>query len=90
MNTVTENPIKPLTEKQTQFHAELTRQYERLFKDPDYAFSASTCTSSGLADKMTRAFISGSANKDGNGVKFACKAIGIPYTYKAISAFLAS
>jgi hypothetical protein len=78
------------TENQLKFHSALVAAYSDLFKtDPSYAYSASKCTPEGLADKILAAGISGSINKDGEGVKRACKACGIPYTLKAILSFVA-
>ena len=37
---------------------------------------------------MTVGLAKGGANKDGEGIKRACKAVGIKHTYAAISAFL--
>ncbi len=71
------------------FCAQLTQEYRDLFaNDPEYAFSAAHITPEDLARKMTLGLDSGSANKDGAGVKRTCKHFGIPYTYKAIRAFL--
>lgn len=72
-----------------QFKAKLAEVYSNLFaNDPEYAYSASKCTPEGLADKMTESLITGSANKDGEGIKRTCKAFGIKQTYAAIREFL--
>lgn len=69
----------------------LTDAYTDLFvNDASYAFSAARTTPANLAVKMTNGLMSGDANKDGEGIKRACKAVGIAHTYKAIRAFLAS
>jgi hypothetical protein len=74
---------------QDQFRAALAAAYADLFaNNAEYAYSASKTTPAQLADKMLAAAISGSINKDGEGVKRACKACGIPYTLKAIFAFV--
>lgn len=71
------------------FNEELTAQYTDLFaNNPEYAYSASTITASGLARKMTLGLACGSANKDGAGVQRTCKKLGIGYTYTAIRAYL--
>jgi hypothetical protein len=71
------------------FCDQLEREYVRLFEcDPEYAYSAARITPAALARKMTLGLDSGSANKDGDGIKRTCKHFGIPYTYKAIRAFL--
>jgi len=41
-----------------------------------------------VADRMLRAVERGSYNKDGYAFKYTCKALGIKYTYTAISSFL--
>lgn len=70
------------------FYETLRKQYEHLFKtDPDYAYSASRVTPNGLALNMTLGLASGSANKDGAGVKNTCRALGIACTYKAIRTY---
>ena len=75
---------------QEQFQATLETQYAALFAgDPEYAYSATHTTPAALAAKMTAGLISGSANKDGAGIKRTCKVLGIAHTYKAIRAFLA-
>jgi hypothetical protein len=37
---------------------------------------------------MTNGLQTGAANKDGEGIKRACKACGVKYTYAAIREFL--
>ena len=67
----------------------LESAYRDLFEnDPDYSYSASRCTPRGLAEKMTLSLRAGTGNKDGEGVKRACRAFGLKHTYKDISAFL--
>jgi hypothetical protein len=71
------------------FTQALEAAYVDLFaNDPKYAFSASRITPKALASKMASSLMTGDANKDGDGVKRACKACGIKQTYKAISVFL--
>lgn len=73
------------TENQTKFHAALVAAYTDLFAtNPEYAYSASKTTPEGLADRMLAAAVSGSINEDGEGVRRACVACGIPHTLKAI------
>jgi hypothetical protein len=68
-------------------HLELA--YIDLFKNnPEYAYSASKTTPKALAEKMASHLLTGDANKDGEGIKRACKACKIKQTYKAISGFL--
>lgn len=72
------------------FAAVLTDQYAQLFEsDPEgYAMAKARYSPAELARKMTNGLASNNANKDGEGIKRACKALGIPYTYKAIRAYL--
>lgn len=71
------------------FESELVAQYRDLFaSDADYACSAAHTTPETLAAKMTAGLVSGSASKDGKGIKRACKTFGIKHTYTAIRAFL--
>ena len=66
----------------------LTTAYRDLFAtNPEYAYSAARTTPEALAVKMTNGLHTGAANKDGEGIKRACKTCGIPQTYKAIQAF---
>lgn len=74
---------------QTKFRLALQCAYTDLFaSSPEYAFSAAKTTPEALAAKMTAGLANGSANKDGDGIKRACKACGIKPTYKAIRAYL--
>ena len=71
------------------FVAELTKQYEALFKiEPDYAFAAARNTPAEWAEKMTSALSAGTANKAGHGVSRTCKALDIPHTYQGILIYL--
>lgn len=81
---------KPHTQQNLDaFAARLEQEYKTLFEsDPEYAFSASRISPADLARKMTLGLDNGSANKDGKGIQRTCKHFGIPYTYKAIRAFL--
>jgi hypothetical protein len=73
------------------FCAFLSAKYAELFaNDPEYSYSASKCTPGELARKMALALDRGSANKAGKAIAAACRHFGIPHTYKAIRAFLAS
>ncbi len=69
------------------FNARLELEYIELFKTPEYSYSASMITPSALARKMTLGLDNGTANKDGEGIKRACKHFKIAHTYKAIRAF---
>lgn len=76
-----------MTNRET-FETALVTAYTDLFaNDPEYAYAASRTTPAALAAKMTAGLLTGSANKDGEGIKRACKACGIKHTYKAIQAF---
>lgn len=66
----------------------LTGQYEYLFTLPDYTMAAARTTPATLAEKMAAGLVDGSADKDGEGIKRTCKALGIKPTYKAIKAFI--
>ena len=72
------------------FQTVLADQYAQLFALPDYAMAAARYTPAQLADKMTEGLLTGTANKDGEGIKRTCKALGIKYTYSAIKTFLQS
>jgi hypothetical protein len=41
-----------------------------------------------MAEKMVEGLYTGAANKDGDAIKAACRALGIKQTYKAIRTFL--
>lgn len=76
-----------MTNKQ-RFEDTLSAIYRELFiTDPNYSYSAQTISPEALAHKMTDGLHKGSANKDGEGIKRTCKAMGIKQTYKAIQAF---
>ena len=71
------------------FHEELTKHYADLFADdPESASRTTPYAYAELARKMTLGLNNGTANKDGEGIKRTCKALGINHTYKAIRAFL--
>ncbi len=70
------------------FMDELTLAYRDLFAtNPDYQFSATRISPEALALKITNGLHTGGANKDGEGIKRACKACGIKQTYKAIQSY---
>lgn len=73
------------------FETALREAYTDLFaNNPDYAYSAAHTTPEVLAAKMTAGLqVHNGANKDGDGIKRACKAMGIKHTYAAIRGFLA-
>jgi hypothetical protein len=76
---------------QQRFQAELTEAYRDLFvNDPEYQYSAARITPEALAAKMSAGLLTESANKDGAGIKRACKACGIKQTYAAIKAYFAA
>lgn len=71
------------------FTSALESAYVDLFaNDPEYAYSASRTTPKALASRMASLLMTGDANKEGEGIKRACKACGIKQTYKALSEFL--
>lgn len=71
------------------FYAKLAEVYAELFaNDAEYAYSAARSTPEDLARKMTTGLAAGTANKDGQGIRRTCKALGIAYTYKAIREYL--
>ncbi len=91
MNSTQLNSI-PTMNNPEKFRAALAKAYTDLFTcDPEYAYSASKCSPQGLALKMlplgATKFV---ANKDGEGVRRACKECGIKHTYAAIDGFLSS
>jgi hypothetical protein len=70
------------------FIAALTTAYTDLFtNDPEYSYSAAKTNPADLAVKMTDGMLTGSANI-GDGIKKACKALGIKPSYKAIREYL--
>ena len=77
------------TNKDT-FSAILASNYTELFKTPEYALAASRYSPEALAEKMTEGLLTGSANKDGDGIKKTCKQLGIKQTYIAIRNYLAN
>ena len=71
------------------FTTVLTRHYSELFdSDPDYGYSKGRLTPMALAKIMADGLRTGSANKDGKGIKRTCKELGIKYTYTEIKEFL--
>jgi hypothetical protein len=71
------------------FKSHLADAYKDLFaNDPEYAYAASRAAPTELAYKMSVGLATGAANKDGEGIKRACKAVGIKHTYKAIQDYL--
>lgn len=81
--------MEPVTSTaRERFLTVLTGQFERLFETPAYARVASVMTPAALALNIVEGLERGSADKDGDGVKATCKALGVKCTYKAIAAFL--
>ena len=71
------------------FETELAKAYEKLFAtDESYWYAAKVHTPESLAAKMTAALANKTANKDGDGIKIACKALGIKPTWKEILPYL--
>lgn len=77
-----------LTNRNT-FENHLRAAYEDLFvNDPEYNYVSERTTPQELASKIVVLLADGNANKDGKGIKRACKAVGIKHTYKAIKEYL--
>lgn len=74
---------------QTRFCVVLADQYRQLFEQPEYALAKARYTPESMAEKFTAGIPAGTASHDGEGIKRACKALGIKYTRKAICEFLA-
>lgn len=75
--------------RQQRFIDTLAAHYHKLFvEDRDYAYVRCTTTPENLARKMTNALFCGTGNKDGKGIRFTCRDLGIKYTYTAIKAYL--
>lgn len=72
------------------FMGVLADQYADLFKSrpQEYSMAMQRYTPSGLAEKMTMSLKKREADKDGEGIRRACKVLGIQHTYKAIEEFL--
>ncbi len=74
------------------FRAELEQAYTRLFAEhPDYHAVAATMTPAAMAQKMADALRAGSAgigSIQGDGVKAACKNLGVKRTFAAIARYL--
>lgn len=70
------------------FVTTLTAEYIRLFQTPQYASAAKLHTPASMAEKFTAGLALGTVQKDGEGVRNTCKALGIKNTYKAIKEFL--
>lgn len=70
----------------------LAEAYARLFaeREADYALAAARYPPVAFAAKMTDGIVTGRAHHAGDGVKAACKAMGIKHTRRAILAFVAS
>jgi hypothetical protein len=71
------------------FESELTKAYEKLFAtDKGYGYVARLHTPQSLAARMTAGLANNTADKDGDGIKMACKAVGIKHTWKEILPYL--
>ena len=71
------------------FERILADQYRDLFaNDPEYAYAKSRQTPESLAAIMVGSGATFTANKDGDGIRRTCKALGIKHTYKAINEYL--
>ena len=72
------------------FTATLTAQFVELFKQPKYALAAAKFTPEQMAQTMTEGLKVRGADKSGEGVRMACRVLGLPNTYQAIEAYLAA
>lgn len=80
--------LEKMTNKE-KFIEELEKAYSVLFEaDSRFVFLKIATTPKDLAIKMANGLATGSASKDGEGVKLACRACGIKNTYKDLRAFL--
>ena len=72
------------------FTAVYIRELARVVEErPDeYPWARAGKSVDSVAAKMVPAFKAGEANKDGLACKRTCKALGIPYTYAGIKAYL--
>jgi hypothetical protein len=71
------------------FVAALTKHYTDLFaNDPEYAYVKARTTPERLAEQMAISLKAGGASKEGEGIKRACKELGIKHTYAGIMGFL--
>jgi len=62
------------------FESHLVDAYKDLFvNDPEYAYAAKITTPTELAYKMAKGLAIGAANKNGEGIKRACKKVGIKH-----------
>ena len=67
----------------------LEREYTSCFEfDKDYAYVKTVTTPKALAEKMVHSLIQGTADKNGKSIKRTCTILGIPHSYKAISAYI--
>lgn len=66
----------------------LTAAYRELFERPEYAAARARGTPEDLAERMVAGLVAGTADKDGEGVRRACKACGIKHTYRAIREYV--
>ena len=81
--------MNSLSPEYVKFEDELTKAYEKLFAtDKNYSYVARLHTPRSLAAKMTAGLANNTANKDGDGIRMACKAVGIKYTWKEIIPYL--
>ena len=81
-----------MSDSRTKFKEVLLQHYLVLFETPEYALAKAMQDPAEMAGSMVAglARTPPTANKDGEGIKRTCKALGIPYTYKAIKEYLTS
>ena len=77
------------TESYSLFSIEYLRQLDRARAEypTEYQWPPSV-DAADVRDKMMRAIVNKSFNKDGRAIQATCKALGIPYTYKGMYAYL--
>jgi hypothetical protein len=78
-----------MTDSLSTFRAHLLSAYTDLLQyDPAYALAGARTTPTDLADRMVQALANGTANIEGEGIRRACRAVGIRQTRKAIRDYL--
>jgi len=72
------------------FRLALAKEYGKVFDAnyPEYRLAKIRYTPIALAGKMTEGLMVGTASKDGDCIRAACKKLKIRHTYKAIKDFL--
>lgn len=84
-STINAAPTKSNLDTFFEVYAQKLAQYVRT-KPERYDYSIDQVPI--VVKKMRTAFLAGHANKEGPAFRATCKALGIPYTYKAIYTYL--